>query len=163
MKKMFLVVFLVILPLEVSSSRERESNVEYRRIEPVSLEVNRVKILNNMGLQRPEDIQTSEPAGPSVTHNGLSKDILQRLAYIYRVHLLSLEAQINDDLVTAEEYITDGLLAIQNLLDEHPEVQSSRQFTELYRTVLTEYQEFYGITESVLDVNGEIFTIREEL
>ncbi len=93
----------------------------------------------------------------------LPKEILQRLAYIYRVHLLALEAQINDDPVSAEEYITDGLLALQTLMDEHPDVRNRRQFAELYRTIMTEYQEFYGITDPIIDVQGEIFQVHQEL
>ena len=93
----------------------------------------------------------------------LPSEMLQRLAYIYRVHLLSLEAQINDDLVSAEEYITDALHAIQTLLDDQPDIRNSRQFAELYRTVMTEYQEFYGITDPIVDAQGEIFKVHQEL
>ncbi|MEX2403466.1 MAG: LysM peptidoglycan-binding domain-containing protein [Balneolales bacterium] len=90
-------------------------------------------------------------------------EVLQRFANIYQMHLLSIEAQINNDAVMAESYITDALMAIQNAMNDYPEVQESRKFKELYRTVMTEYQEFYGIDEPVVDIHGEIFEVHQEM
>lgn len=135
--------------------------LDYERIEPASLHVNRAKLLMMPGFD-PAYNRSYRPVAQDSTSR-LNTEMLQRLAYIYRVHVLALEAQINDDLVTAEDYISDALIALQNLLDDHPDIQTSRQFAELYRTVLTEYQEFYGIRESLVDVQGEIFKIHHEL
>lgn len=150
-----------VFALEREGDRNRERDIDYRKVEPFSLPVNRTKIMSMSGFELPPNTP-DQVVEDSVTQS-LDQEMLQRLAYIYRVHLLSLEAQINDDLVTAEEYITDGLIAIQNLMDEHPEIQNSRQFAELYRTVLTEYQQFYGITDSIVNINGEIFEVHKEL
>ncbi len=168
MKKNILLTLCSILLFATSTEAhesfadpDRENEIEYQRVEPKALQVNRSRLLNMPGLDRIDRL----PDRPVEQNDNqkLDQELLQRLAYIYRAHLLSLEAQINDDLVGAEEYITDGLQALQNLMDEHPEVQNSRQFTELYRTVLTEYQEFYGISEPVVNVNGEIFQVHQDM
>ncbi len=159
----FVLLSLCLLLLSSGSlfALERDRGVDYRKVEPRSLQVNRAKLLEMPGLDRP--LRPTERPPSEQPDQKLTQDQLQRLAYIYRVHLLSLEAQINDDLISAEEYITDGLLALQNLMDDDPGIQSSRQFTELYRTVMTEYQEFYGITDSIVNVNGEIFQVHQEM
>ncbi|MEX0679869.1 MAG: LysM peptidoglycan-binding domain-containing protein [Balneolales bacterium] len=145
-------------------ARERDRSIEYRTIDPLSLPIHRFERLGLLGIKQEEIsvLRTVRDDERNAVFE-LDKELLQRLAHIYRMHLLSMEAQINDDLVTAEEYITDGLMAIQNLMDNQPEIQQSRQFSELYRTVMTEYQQFYGISGSVIDVNGEIFQVHEEL
>jgi len=142
-------------------AHERDRGVDYRKIEPRPLQVDRTKLLDAPWFDR---INIASQHREVEQANGkLDQELLQRLAYIYRVHLLSLEAQISNDLVSAEEYITDGLLALQTLMDEHPEIQNTRQFTELYRTVMTEYQEFYGISESIVSEKGEIFQVHQEM
>lgn len=91
------------------------------------------------------------------------KDIMSRMANIYRTHVNAIEAQVQDDPLSAEQYITDALTAIQDLLDTYPEIQSDRRFSELYRSVMTEYRDFYGIKDSPNEVEGEIFTVLKEL
>ncbi|TNE71949.1 LysM peptidoglycan-binding domain-containing protein [bacterium] len=88
---------------------------------------------------------------------------LSRIADIYRLHVLSLEAQVNNDALSAEKYITNGISEMQSMLEENPEVQQNRRFTELYRTIMTEYREFYGVTDSGMEETGEIFAIQTEL
>jgi membrane-bound lytic murein transglycosylase D len=91
------------------------------------------------------------------------KDVMRRIADIYRSHVNAIEAQVQDDPLSAERHITDALNTLQGLLDAYPEVQSNRRFSELYRSVMTEYREFYGIEESTNEVEGEIFSIQKEL
>jgi membrane-bound lytic murein transglycosylase D len=55
------------------------------------------------------------------------------------------------------------LAAIQSLMDDYPEIQNNRRFAELYRSVMAEHSEFYGITEMRSEVEGDIFAIQEEL
>ncbi len=154
---------LIVFFTSSTFALERERTVDYRTVEPRSLHVNRSGILSIPGFDRPASASVPFQTSEFDEYHRIDKELLQRLAYIYRVHLLSMEAQINDDLVSAEEYITDGLMALQNLMDDHPKIQNNRQFGELYRTVLTEYQEFYGITDSIIDVQGEIFQVHKEL
>lgn len=147
----------------LSKIEDWQEGIEYRTVEPRVLQVNRSNLLNFPEFDRPDYFRDQEQETPETSPPSLSKEVLQRLAHIYRVHLLSMEAQINDDPAAAEEYITDGLMGLQNLMDDHPEVRDSRQFAELYRTVMTEYQEFYGISESIVNVEGEIFEVHEDL
>ncbi|MDG5766102.1 LysM peptidoglycan-binding domain-containing protein [Balneolales bacterium ANBcel1] len=166
MKKFFLMSVCVLFFIPAGlPALDRDRGVGYQTIEPRTLHVNRARLLELPDIDRlggygyrEETVKT--PEEPSRT---LDREMLQRLAYIYRVHLLSLEAQVSDDLVSAEEYITDGLLALQTLMDEHPEIQNSRQFAELYRTVMTEYQEFYGITDTIVSEKGEIFQVHRDM
>lgn len=102
-------------------------------------------------------------SGDPVALGEFDRELTSRIARIYRLHVLSLDAQVADDLVSAEKYITDGLSAIQELLDEYPEAQSNRRTAELYRTVITEYQEFYGITEPIRATEGDIFAVLSEV
>lgn len=91
------------------------------------------------------------------------REILERITNTYRIHLSAIEAQSNDDPATAENYINDAISNLQALMDDYPEIQSSSRFRELYRSVISEYKEFYGITGPINEVEGEIFAIQDEL
>ncbi len=91
------------------------------------------------------------------------KDVMGRIADIYRIHVNAIEAQVQNDPLSAEKHITDALNSLQSLLDSYPEVQSNPRFSELYRSVMTEYREFYGIKDSINKEEGEIFKIQKEL
>ncbi len=95
--------------------------------------------------------------------DNFQKDVMGRISDIYRTHVNAIEAQVQDDPLSAEQHITDALNSLQTLLDTYPEVQSNPRFSELYRSVMTEYREFYGITDSSKEVEGEIFEIQKEL
>lgn len=161
-KRAILIFGIIAMLTADGTAQQSQQGVDYRTIEPLLFHINRADLLAVPGFEKPERADYQRDFSPS-GGDKLPNEILQRLAYIYRVHLLSLEAQINDDLVTAEEYITDGLIAIQNLMNDHPDVRSSRQFAELYRTVMTEYQEFYGISDAILDPDSEIYQVHKEL
>ena len=91
------------------------------------------------------------------------KDVMGRISRIYKTHTNAIDAQISNNPLEAEQHITDALNSIQALLEEYPEIQSDRRFAELYRTVLTEYREFYGIKNPAEEVEGEVFAIQKEL
>lgn len=91
------------------------------------------------------------------------KDVMGRISNIYKTHTGAIDAQISNDPLKAEKHITEALNSIQSLLEEYPEIQSDRRFAELYRTVLTEYREFYGIKNPAEEVEGEVFAIQKEL
>ncbi|MDZ7756668.1 LysM peptidoglycan-binding domain-containing protein [Rhodohalobacter sp.] len=93
----------------------------------------------------------------------LDKEILRRISDVYRIQVLAIDAQIQGDLVQAETYINQAFGSIQSLMDDYPEVQNNRRFAELYRTVMAEHSEFYGITEARREVEGDVFEIQEEL
>jgi len=115
--------------------------------------------------EEPVDIP-SAPTRSFLTPSGSSEDaveVLQRMAVIYTMHADALQALSREDLVGAEQHITSALSAIQLLVDEYPEVRTSSRLTELYRTVMTEYYLFYGITEPPPASEGDIFAVLEEM
>lgn len=91
------------------------------------------------------------------------KGIMQQIADIYEMQVKAMKSEVGNDPLNAEKHITNALNSIQDLLDTYPEVQSDRRFSELYRSVMTEYRKFYGIKDSSREVNGEIFSIQKEL
>lgn len=95
--------------------------------------------------------------------NKRQKEVMQRMSSIYHMLQRTIEAQVANDPLSAEEYLNDAFSSLQTLIDEYPKVQNTRRFSELYRSIMTEYREFYGITEPTDEVQGEIFAIREEM
>lgn len=112
-----------------------------------------------------KQLRTEEPVFQPANSelDGFQKDVLRRIADVYQLHVLSLEAQLNENPIEAETYINDAVNASQALLDDYPEIRTDRRFAELSRAVVSEYRNFYGITESVNEPQGEIFAIQEEL
>lgn len=95
--------------------------------------------------------------------DAFQKDIVRRITDIYQIHVLSLESQLENNPLEAETHINDAVNASQALLDDYPEIRSDRRFAELSRVVVSEYRQFYGISESANEAQGEIFAIQEEL
>ncbi len=93
----------------------------------------------------------------------ISPELKSRIADTYELHIKGMRAQIKDDLVEAEEYIVGALKELQAIMEDAPEVQGHRKFTELYRSVMAGYQEFYGIDEPLNEAYGEIFAVRQEM
>ena len=93
----------------------------------------------------------------------LQKTLMQQMTEIYELHIQAVRNQINDDPVAAEENITSALKAVQQMLEDYPEIQGNERFTELYRTVYTEYRSFYGIEEVDNREKGKIFAVQRDL
>lgn len=93
----------------------------------------------------------------------IEKETMTRISDVYRIHVLAIDAQIQDDLVQAEIHINDAFASIQGLMDDYPEIQNNQRFVALYRSIMAEYREFYAISEPMNDVEGDIFAIQEEL
>jgi membrane-bound lytic murein transglycosylase D len=81
------------------------------------------------------------------TRSEIDTEVLRRISNTYRQHVLAIDAQVQGDLVQAENYINEAFASIQSLMDDYPEIQNNRRFAELYRSVMAEHSEFYGITE----------------
>lgn len=94
---------------------------------------------------------------------GADKEVMQRISDIYEIHVKSVRAQVENDPLSAEKYLTAALEGIQQLLKDFPELPGNDRFNELYRTVYTEYRSFYGIEKAENQVRGEIFTVQREL
>ncbi len=91
------------------------------------------------------------------------KELMRRMGQIYEIHLESVHNQIDNEPVAAERNITKALKAVQKLLEDHPEVRNEDRFTELYRTVYTEYRSFYGIDKTENQETGKVFAVQREL
>lgn len=91
------------------------------------------------------------------------KELMRRMGQIYETHVQAIRNQINDEPLQAEKNITKALKAVQALIEEYPEIEQDDRFTELYRTVYTEYRSFYGIDEIENQEKGEIFAVKREL
>lgn len=123
---------------------------------------NRLLLYSNPLIKDNEDMVVEEK-GNQQKLNNFEKDLMVRLADIYRTQVKAIEAQLNGDALKAEKHIRAAINALQALLDSYPEVQSNRRFSQLYGSVMTEYREFYGITEPLNKEEGEIFAVQEEL
>lgn len=110
-----------------------------------------------------DDEPTVDQTPTNIELDDFQKDVMRRIADIYRIHVNAIEAQLQDDPLSAETHITDALNEMQALLDTYPEVQTNKRFSELYRSVMTEYREFYGVEDSSKEVKGEVFAIQKEL
>lgn len=163
MHKQLRMAFMGLLLLGVNSALVMAQNKDAAKIELEMVEMPR-QYLPYTNPMLPAEFQTEvsdEPAQKSL--DGFQRELLRRIADIYRIHVNAVDAEINNNLIDAEKYITDALTSIQRVLDDYPEIQSDRRFSELYRTVITEYREFYGIEDPIREVEGEVFAIHEEL
>ena len=95
--------------------------------------------------------------------DNFQKEIMTRIADVYQSNTHAIQAQVESKPLQAEKHITDALSNLQALLDDYPEVQSDKRFNEVYRTVMAEYREFYGIKNPEQEVEGEVFAIQKEL
>jgi membrane-bound lytic murein transglycosylase D len=93
----------------------------------------------------------------------VDKDFLNRVIGVYRIGISAMEARIADDPLAAEDRINDAINALQTLMDDYPGSLADRRFNEVYRTVMAEYQEFYGISGPILEAEGDIFAIHQEM
>lgn len=91
------------------------------------------------------------------------RELVRRISEVYTLHVSQLQAQLAMDILSAEKYLLESLTALQSIVDEYPEAQTNRRYAELYRTILIEYQAFYGIIEPIRDSEGEIFAILEDM
>lgn len=149
-------VLSALLVLLLSSSAYTQSSVSFEELPLPEFELPFDNPLT-------KDRSHTLPAPGAFSDDPSERDILRRVADIKRATLLTIEAQLDDDLVAAEEHISNALQGIQHLLEDHPDIESSRRFNEVYRSVIAEYHELYGITGPVMLTEGDIFDIREEM
>lgn len=126
-------------------------------------EISKKYLPYNNPLLPSEENLSAENIRETESLDSFQKDIMRRISGIYQTHIEAIEAQLNDDPLRAETNIMEGLNSLRTLLDEYPEIQSNKRFAELYRSVLTEYREFYGIDSPTNEVEGKVFEIQEEL
>jgi membrane-bound lytic murein transglycosylase D len=152
MKFSTILIFLFVFA-QTATSQDRADSVN------IEVPVKLLPYANPLTDSREDAIAAAEP----LELGEMDRDVLRRISDAYRLHVLAIDAQIQGDLVQAEHYINQAFGSIQSLMEDYPEVQSSRRFAELYRSVMAEHSEFYGITESRSETEGDIFAIQEEL
>ncbi len=157
MQKLYTTLLCVLILAGATTVNAQDtSGVNIERM-PIRL----LPVNNPMEAKTVDEQQTQQPA--NIELDSFQKDVLRRISDIYQIHIASLEAQIDDNLIEAEININDAVNASQALLDDYPEIRADRRFAEVSRTIVSEYRNFYGITESALEPQGEIFAIHEEL
>lgn len=155
----------LILSLAISFSASAQQADTSIPIELKEVPTSPMLLPYNNPLEKEQDVTSNDSSfSGSVEETGdFGRDTMQNIARIYRIHVKAIEAQLNENPLEAEQFITEALNGLQELLDKYPELQSEQRFSELYRSVMTEYRKFYGVTESEAQVEGEIFAIQEEL
>lgn len=92
-----------------------------------------------------------------------SREILNRMGRMYDRYARILDAAAADDHAEVERLLDEAMADLQQLI-RHPEVVERPRFRELYRTVLTEYEQYYGAPADTLALPfGDIFTVRSEM
>lgn len=161
MQKRIITAITIILFLSIGSLQAQQQDSSRIVLEAEEVPV---KLLpyNNPIVPSKYDLGSSqEPVRKNL--DDFQKEILSRIASVYRSNINAIEAQIQNSPLQAEKHITDALTDLQNLMDDYPEVQSDRRFNEVYRSVMAEYREFYGIQKTEQEVEGEVFAIHKEL
>lgn len=91
------------------------------------------------------------------------REILSAIGRIYDRHARILEAAALQDEAGVEKQLDVAMAEIQQLL-VYPEVVARPRFRELYRTVLSEYERYYGASADSFSLPyGEIFAFRDEM
>ncbi|NNE69624.1 MAG: LysM peptidoglycan-binding domain-containing protein [Rhodothermales bacterium] len=94
-----------------------------------------------------------------VSGGALGQAPLPTVADLYRRHAAVLEAQANEDYILAESRLAAIVHDLQPLL-EMPEYLGDERFAELYQTILTEHDRFFG--PGGLASADEVFAVREQ-
>ena len=101
------------------------------------------------------DNETSEPLS--------EKEILRRLSQIYDYQSRILKAVAAEDARQIEDLLDRSMDELQTLV-LHPEIVERPRFRELYLTVVTEYERYYGAPSESLSLPfGDILAFREEM
>ncbi|MCH8566639.1 MAG: LysM peptidoglycan-binding domain-containing protein [Balneolales bacterium] len=158
-RKLLILVIVLFAYTGVVVAQSQPENTEHETHRQVPLPDIELPFYNPIETQSSRSLSS----GTSIQMDPLSRELLQRVADINRKILLAIEAQLDDDLVLAEDYINQSIESVQQLLNDNPEVQNNRRFNETYRSVMAEYHEFYGLAGPVLNVEGDIFEVREDL
>ena len=157
----FFILFLCV-GITASYAQQRDTvSVEWLGVEVPSLNLEFKSPVLEGGAS-----EKQERSGADINRRNLDnfqKEIMARVADIYQANAGAIQAQINNNPLEAERHINQALTDLQSLLDDYPEIQSDRRFTEVYRSVMAEYREFYGIQNPAQEAVGEVFAIQKEI
>lgn len=91
------------------------------------------------------------------------EEILRHLGRIYRLHSDVLEAQADGDSEATEDLLGMALAHLATLVQQ-PGIMERSRFRETYRTLITEYERYYGTEpDSLAMQHGDIFQIRTSM
>ncbi len=88
------------------------------------------------------------------------KQIMLRMARIYDYQGKLLSARARGDNEAAEELLDYSMSALAVLVDQ-PFIQDNPQYRELYRSVVTEYEQYYGFSDTLAIQQGDIYMFRD--
>ena len=108
------------------------------------------------------DPYTAEALG--IEADSLSEaQILRRISRVYAYQAELLVAQSNDDAEHAENLLGLAMTDLATLA-EQPGIMDRPRFRELYRTVVTEYERFYGVADASLSLPfGDVYALRADI
>ncbi|MDX1548852.1 MAG: transglycosylase SLT domain-containing protein, partial [Rhodothermales bacterium] len=108
------------------------------------------------------DPYTAEALGAEA--DSLSEaQILRRISRVYAYQAEILVAQSNDDAEHAENLLGLAMTDLATLA-EQPGIMDRPRFRELYRTVVTEYERFYGVADASLSLPfGDVYALRADI
>lgn len=152
----FSLLLLVFLPLSLTAQGQESDPGS--TLEEVTIQKKLLPYTNPL-IQE----ETMEASRVTVPAGIQDREVLQRILDVYQIHYGVVEALIQEDPVAAESGINRAISSLQVLMDDFPEVRTDNRFAELYRTVMAEYREFYGISEPMSRTEGEVFAVQEEL
>jgi membrane-bound lytic murein transglycosylase D len=103
---------------------------------------------------------------PNIIDDGLpfsEDEILRRISRLYRLQADVLTAQANGDAEEAEDLLGVAIDELASLMQQ-PGMLDRDQFRETYRSLVTEYQRYYGVAPDSLGLqHGDIFQMRVEM
>ena len=126
MKSIYLFLLLFLMGSVATAQQQSDSDNQHMEVQKKLIPY--TNPLLNVGDSRVTEETTRELGD-------LEKETLRRISDVYRIHVLAIDAQIQDDLVQAEVHINDAFAAIQALMDDYPEIQNNQRFAALYRSV----------------------------
>ncbi|RMH62661.1 MAG: LysM peptidoglycan-binding domain-containing protein [Bacteroidetes bacterium] len=98
------------------------------------------------------------PVSDTLTEAGL----VQRIARIYDYQARLLQAEAQHDVQEAEALLERAMQDLATLLKQ-PGIMERPRFRELYRSVLTEYERYYGPSDTLDIQRGDIYPTRAAL
>lgn len=94
--------------------------------------------------------------------------LLERLADLYRQHAGILDARAAGDLNAYERGLDQAILDLRYFIDRTPEgdaieLDYEPEVRSLYRTIVSEYEFYYGDSDTLGVERGDIFAFRDEM
>ena len=88
------------------------------------------------------------------------EQILRRMGRIYEYQAELMQAQAREDIPAVEDMLDISMSALSVLLNQ-PGMLDNEQFQDLYRTVVTQHDRYYGFNDSLAVERGDIFQVRD--